>query len=135
MGCHGKIMMNYNDDMQDLTKILTKIKNYLNDFDSSKIFQECKKLKICISKCFISAMIVHRLQKISQLTKSTISDNVKYIKGEIEELLTILTNFVSWHCKACEKTIDAEHENQLALWVKAHEISQDHKRYVANSMK
>ena len=128
-------MMNYHDGTQDLTKILTKIKNYLDDFDSSKLFQECKKLKICISKCFISAMIVHRLQKISQLTKSTLSDNVKYIKEEVEELLRILTNFVSWHCNACDKTIDAEHKNQLGLWIKAHEISYDHKKNMENFMK
>ena len=128
-------MMNYHDGTQDLTKILTKIKNYLDDFDSSKIFQECKKLKICISKCFISAMVVHRLQKISQLTKSTLSDNIEYVKGEIEELLRILTNFVSWYCKVCDKTIDAEHKNQLTLWVKAHEISHDHKRNMVNFMK
>ena len=128
-------MMNYHDGMRDLTKILTKLKNYLDDFDSSKIFQECKKLKICISKCFISAMIVHRLQKISQLTKSTLSDNIEYIKGEIEELLKILTNFVSWYCNACDKTIDAEHENKLTLWVKAHEISDDHNKNMANFMK
>ena len=128
-------MMNYYDDIQDLTKILTKIKNYLDDFDSSKIFQECKNLKICISKCFISAMIIHRLQKISQLTKSTLFGNTEYVKREIEELLTILTNFVSWHCKACDKTVDAEHKNQLGLWIKAHEISHDHKKNMENFMK
>ena len=128
-------MMNYHEGTQDLTKILTKIKNYLDNFDSSKIFQECKKLKICISKCFINAMIVHRLQKISQLTKSTLSDNIEYVKGEIEELLRILSNFVFWYCKACGKTIDAEHKNQLVLWVKAHEIGYDHERNMANFMK
>ena len=64
-----------------------------------------------------------------------LSDNMEYVKGEIEELLRILTNFVSWHCKACDKKIDAEHKNQLALWVKVHEISHDHKRNMANFMK
>jgi glutaredoxin-related protein len=127
--------MNYYDDKQDLTKILTNIKNHLDNFDSSKIFQECKKLRICISKCYISAMIVHRLQKISQLTKSTLSDNIEYVKREIEELLRILTNFVSWHCKACDETIDAEHKNKLTLWVKVHEISDDHNKNMKNFMK
>ena len=128
-------MMNHHDTTQDLTKILTKIKNYLDDSDSSKIFQECKKLKICISKCFISAMIIHRLQKISQLTKSRLSNNIEYFRREIEELLAILTNFVAWHCKACGKTIDAEHKNQLTLWVTAHEITDNHRRNMANFMK
>ena len=128
-------MTNYYDGMRDLTKILTNIKNYLDNFNTSKLFQECKKLKICISKCFISAMIMHRLQKISQLTKSTLSGNIEYVKREIEELLTILTNFVSWHCKTCGKTIDAEHNNQLALWIKAHEITDNHRRNVTNFMK
>ena len=50
-----------------------------------------------------------------------LSDNREYVKREIEELLGILTNFVSWHCKACDKTIDAENKNQLVLWVTAHE--------------
>ena len=127
--------MNYHDGKQALTEILTNIKNYLDNFDSSKLFQECKKLKICINKYSISAMIVHRLQKISQLTKSTLSDNIEYAKGEIEELLRILTNFVSWHCKACDKTIDAEHKNQLTLWIKAHEMNNDHKRNVENFIK
>ena len=51
-------MTNYRDGTQDLTKILTKLKNYLDAFENSKLFQECKKLQICISKGFISAMIV-----------------------------------------------------------------------------
>ena len=115
--------MNYYDGTKDLAKILTKIKNYLDDSDSSKIFQECKKLKICINKYSISAMIVHRLRKISQLTKSTLSKNIKYLRSEIDELIIVLTNLVSWQCKTCKKIIEAEHKDQLTLWINAHEIS------------
>ena len=128
-------MMSYHEGMQDLVKILTNIKNCLDDFDNLKLFQECKELEYCIRKYSISAMIIHRLQKISQLTKSELSGNIEYVKREIEELLRILINFVSWHCKACDKTIDAEHKKQLALWITVHKISNEHKTNMSNFMK
>ena len=68
-------------------------------------------------------MIAYRLRKISQLSKSTLSANSEYLRGEIDELIRIITNLVSWQCKMCGKTIEAEHKNQLALWIKAHEIN------------
>lgn len=106
-----------------LAKILANIKNHLNDLDSSKLFQECKNLESCIDKYPTSAMIVYRLRKILQLSKSTLSDNIEYLRREIDELIQILTNFVSWQCKICKKTIEAEHKDQLTLWISAHEIS------------
>lgn len=106
-----------------LAKILTNIKNNLDDFDSSKLFQECKNLDAHIGKYSTSAMIVYRLRKISQLTKSTLSTNTKYLRIEIDELIQILINLVSWKCTTCGKMIEAEHENQLRLWITAHEIS------------
>ena len=106
-----------------LTEILTNIKNSLDDFDSSKLSQECKNLEVCIDKYSISAMIVYRLRKISQLTKSTLSKNIKYLRNEIDELIIVFTNLVSWQCKICKKIIEAEHKDQLILWINAHEIS------------
>jgi len=115
--------MNYHNGMQDLVKILTNIKNYLDDFDSSKLSQECKNLEVCMDKYSISAMIVYRLRKISQSTKYALFDNITYLRREIDELIQILTNFVSWQCKMCKKIIAAEHKDQLTLWITAHEIS------------
>jgi hypothetical protein len=77
-------------------------------------------------------MIAYRLRKISKLHKSSLSDNSIHLKREINELIHILTHLISWHCKVCDKTIETEHENQLALWVMAHEISNDHKRNLEN---
>lgn len=111
------------NSIQDLAGILTNIKNYLGDSNSSRLFQECKDLGSCIGKYSISAMIAYRLRKIAQLHKTLFPDNKEYLKREIDELIRILTNLVSWQCKICGKTIEAEHKNQLALWVTAHEIS------------
>jgi len=114
-----------NNSVWDLVAILTNIKNYLGDSNSSTLFQECKDLESCIGKNSISAMIVYRLRKISQLPASLLPGNVDYVKREIDELIKILANLVSWKCKICGKTIEAEHENQLTLWVAAHEINND----------
>ena len=104
-------------------EILTNIKSHLDDFDHSKLFHECNNLETCIGKYSTSTMIVYRLRKISQLIKSTLSDNITYLRNEIDELIQILTNLVSWQCKICGKTVEAEHENQLILWITAHEIT------------
>ena len=115
--------MTYNKGSLDLAGILTNIKNYLDDCDRSKLSQECKDLRACIGKNSISAIIAYRLRKISQLPISPLPDNVEYLKREIDELIKILTNLVSWQCKICGKTIEAEHKNQLTLWINAHKIS------------
>lgn len=113
-----------------LVRILTNIKNNLHNIDNAKLFQECRKIGSHLNKYSISAMIAYRLRKISKLDKSMMSENNSYLKREINELIHILNNLVSWHCKVCDKTIETEHENQLALWIMAHEISSDHKKSI-----
>ncbi len=120
---------------QILVKILTDIKNYLHDIDNPKLFQECKNLVSHLNKYSISAMIAYRLRRISKLDKSLLSGNNSYLKREIDELIHLLTNLVSWHCKVCDKTIETEHENQLVLWVMAHKISSDHKKNIRKAKK
>lgn len=119
-----------NDTAQILVRILTNIKNHLDNTNNQKLSQECANLKYHLDKYSISAMIGYRLRKISRLDKSLVLGNKSYLKKEIGKLIDILTNLVSWHCKVCNKTIESEHKNQLALWVSAHEISSDHKRNV-----
>jgi hypothetical protein len=108
-----------------LAKILTNIKNYLDEVDRSKLFQECKNLSVCISKYSINAMIVYRIRKISHLP-NLLPDNIEYLKREIDELIRILINLISWECKICGKTIEAEQKNQLTLWIKAHKTINNH---------
>ncbi len=123
------------DTAQILTRILTNIKKYLDNINNPKLFQECENLKHHLNKYFISAMTAYRLRKISKLDKSLLSSNKSYLKKEIEELIDLLTHLVSWHCKVCNKTIETEHENQLTLWVMAHEISSDHKKNIKKVQK
>ncbi len=121
------------DTAQILVRILTKIKNYLDDISDPKLFQECENLEYHLNKYVISAMIAYRLRKISKLDKSLLSSNKSYLKKEIEKLIRILTDLVCWHCKACNKTIETEHENQLTLWIMAHETSSEHKKNIKKS--
>ena len=123
------------DTAQILVRILTTIKNHLDDISNSKLFQECENLKTHLNKYFISAMTAYRLRKISKLDKSLVFSNKSYLKKEIDELIHLLTHLVSWHCKVCDKTIETEHENQLTLWVMAHEISNEHKRNIKKAKK
>ena len=118
------------DTAQILSRILTNIKKYLDNISNPKLFQECENLKRHLNKYFISAMTAYRLRKISKLDKSLLSNNKFYLKNEIDELIYLLTHLVFCHCKICDKTIEAEHENQLTLWIMAHEISSDHKRNI-----
>jgi len=118
------------DTAQILVRILANIKKYLDNISNPKLFQECENLKLHLNKYFISAMTAYRLRKISKLDKSLLSNNKFYLKNEIDELICLLTHLVFWHCKICDKTIEAEHENQLTLWIMAHEISSDHKRNI-----
>ncbi|NQV40397.1 MAG: hypothetical protein HQ505_07695 [Nitrosopumilus sp.] len=115
---------------QILVRILTDIKKYLDNISNPKLFHECKNLNAHLNKYSISAMTTYRLRKISKLNKSMLSSNNSYLKKEIDKLIHLLTNLVSWYCKVCDKTIETEHENQLTLWVMAHEISGDHKRNI-----
>jgi hypothetical protein len=108
-----------------LAKILTNIKNHLDEVDSSQLFHECKNLSVSIGKYSIDAMIVYRLRKISNLPK-LLPENIEYLKREIDELIRILINLASWECKICGKTIEAEQKNQLALWMKAHKTINNH---------
>ena len=119
------MIMSY--EITDLVKVLTDIKDHLNDFDNSKLFQECKYLGRNIGKYFMSATIVYRLRKLSQLSELSLPKNVEYLKMEINDLISILTNLVFWQCKTCNKTIQAEHEEKLELWIKAHKMSNNHK--------
>jgi hypothetical protein len=57
------------------------------------------------------------------LSESSLFQNVEYLKVEITDLIKILTNLVSWQCNICDKTVGAEHEGQLGLWINAHEIT------------
>lgn len=120
---------------QILVRILTDIKNYLDDISNPKLSQECENLEYHLTKYSMSAMIVYRLRKISRLDKSLLSRNNLHLKREIDKLIDLLTHLVSWHCKVCDKTIETEHENQLTLWVMAHEISSDHKRNIKKAKK
>jgi hypothetical protein len=122
-------------DAKTLAKILTNVKNYLDNTDRSKLRQECEYLGSCIGKYFISATTAYRLQKISKLSESSLNENVDHMKMEIGELIGILTNLVSWRCGICDKTVDAEHESQLKLWVEAHEMGNDHKRNLMQTVK
>ena len=110
-----------------LAKILTNIKNHLDDTDRSKLLQECKHLGSYVRKCFISAMILYRLRKISRLSESSLTTNTGNLKTEITELIEILTHLVSWRCGMCGKTVDAENDNQLKLWINAHKMISVHR--------
>ena len=112
---------------QILARILSNIENYLDDVGNPKLSQECKDLRLHLNRYPLSAMIVYRLRKISKLHKLSLSDDIPYLKREINELIHLLTNLVSWQCKTCGKIIETEHENQLTLWIKAHEITNNHK--------
>ena len=114
-------------DAKTIAKILTNIKNCLDDADRSKLLQECKYLRSYVGKCFISAMIVYRLRKISQLSESSLTANVRNLKTEITELIGILTNLVSWRCGMCGKTVNAENDDQLKLWINAHKMISVHR--------
>ena len=119
-------------DAHTLAKILTNVKNHLDDTDSSNLFQECMYLGSCVEKCFMSAMTVYRLRKISRLSEIPFTDNVKNLKMEITELIETLTRLVSWKCEICGKTVDAENKNQLELWIHAHKMNSDHRGNVLN---
>jgi hypothetical protein len=109
--------------------------DFLDDADRSKLRQECECIGSCLGKCFISATTAYRLRKISKLSESSLNENVDHMKIEIGELIGILTNLVSWRCGVCDKTVDAEHESQLKLWVEAHEMGNDHKRNLMQTVK
>ena len=114
-------------DVKILAKILTNIQNHLNNLDNSKLFQECQHLGSCVEKCFISAMIMYRLRKISRLSELSPVDNIQHLKIEISELIEILTNLISWRCGICKKTVNAENPAQLELWVNAHKMINNHR--------
>ena len=114
-------------DAKTLAKILTNIKNHLDDADRSKLLQECEHLRSYVGKCLISAMIAYRLRKISRLSESSLIANAGNLKTEITELIGILTNLVSWRCGMCGKTVDAENDDQLELWINAHKMISVHR--------
>ena len=114
-------------DAKTLAKILSNIKNYLDDADKSKLLQECEYLGSYVEKYLISAMTAYRLRKISQLSESSSTAHIGNLKTEITELIGILTNLVSWRCGMCGKTVDAENDNQLELWINAHKIISVHR--------
>jgi hypothetical protein len=120
-------MMNHHDCAQNIAKILTNIKNHLDDIDRSKLLRECERLGSYVGKCFMSAMTVYRLRKISGLSKLSLSGSANDLKTEITELIEILTNIVSWRCGICGKNVDAENESHLELWIHAHKMISDHK--------
>ena len=105
-----------------ITGILTDIKSHLCDSDSTQLLQECLRLEQCIENCFMSAMTVYRLRKISQLTITSLTENIQNLQIEIRDLIEVLTHLVYWKCEACGKTVDAESENHLELWVNAHKM-------------
>jgi hypothetical protein len=113
-------------DAKTLTKILTNIKNHLDDADRSKLLLECECLGSHVGKCFMSAMTAYRLRKISQSSEMYLTENIKYLKTEIAELIETLTSLVSWRCGTCGKNVDAENESQLELWIHAHKMNSDH---------
>ena len=110
-----------------LVKILKNIKNYLDDLNNPKLGEECKSLDYHLKKYSISAMTAYRLRNICKLDKASTKS---FLKEEIDELIELLTNLVSWKCKVCNKTIETEHQNQLALLVTAHELSNEHKQKI-----
>lgn len=121
-------------EAKTLAKILTSIKNHLDDTDRSKLLRECEHLGSYVGKCFMSAMTAYRLRKISRLSELLLNVNADNLKTEIAELICILSNLVSWRCGMCGKTVDAEHESQLELWIHAHKMICDHRVNVIDSV-
>ena len=109
-------------DVKLITKILTDIESHLDDSDHFQLFQECMRLEPCIRHCFMSAMTVYRLRKISRLSASSLTENVQNLKIEIRDLIETLTRLVCWKCGMCGKTVDAETESNLELWIHAHRM-------------
>ena len=105
---------------QIIIKSLKSIKTHIENSDKSKISKEFESLEHHLKKISISAMTAFRIRKLYKLDHT---NDASYIKDEIDKLVSILTHLVTWKCNVCNKTIETERQEQLALLVTAHQIN------------
>jgi len=70
---------------------LADIRNYLNERDIAKVYQECESLKINIDKYPVDPKLISRLRQIASIPEPSTSNlSLNDRMGEIDELRDIL---------------------------------------------
>ena len=71
---------------------LTDIKNYLNERDIAKVYQECDLLKKNIDEYPVNSKLISRLRQISLIPEPSTSNlSLNDRMDEIDELIELLT--------------------------------------------